>query len=389
MLDVAVIGGGPVGSRIAAQLASNGHSVRVLEKHPRIGQKSCCTGILSQKCLDQFSVPEEVIFRRLNSATLFAPGGESVRISRPQPQAGIVDRSLFDRWLADQAVSAGSEYWLDCTVTGVKVDRDAVEIEYHKNASRGRLKAKLVALACGFNSPLVKQLGLGQPAYQVAAVQAEVEALNCEEIEVYFNQKMAPGFFAWLAPTAPGKALAGLMTRESPGQHLRDWLNELETRSKIRKGDYDLKYAGIPLKPLTATFLTRVLVAGDAAGQVKPTTGGGVYWGLLCAGLAAEIMHKSISSRDYSAKILSGYQKEWRELLLSEMKQEYWARRAYQLLSNSQIDNIFKTIREGQIIDTLLQKDYTSFDNHGALVIKALKLGLVSQAKRFSSYLTR
>jgi digeranylgeranylglycerophospholipid reductase len=389
LIDVAVIGGGPVGSRVAFQLVSMGHSVMVLEKHPAIGQKTCCTGIISQKCLNQFSVPEEVIYRRLNSATFYSPSCNSIRLFLSQPQAGIVNRPLFDRWLAGQAVSEGAKYLMNCDVKQVNVTPEWVEIEYQKAKSRGKIQARAVVLACGFNSSLVKQLGLGQPGYVVTGVQAEVETKHLQEIEVYFNQTLAPGFFAWLAPTLPGKALAGLMTRESPGQHLKVWLNELAAKEKIKKANYTVKYNGIPLKTLTATVLVRVLVVGDAAGQVKPTTGGGIYFGLLCADLAADTLHKAILTGDYSFKSLSGYEKEWRDQLQSELKREYWARRAYQLLSNRQIDSLFKTIQLNGIVDSLLKEEYASFDNHGSLLIKALKLGLVSHARRFSSYLTR
>lgn len=389
MFDVAVIGGGPVGSRVAFQLASNGHTVVVLEKHSAIGSKSCCTGIISQKCIDQFSVPEEVIFRHLNSAALYSPSRTRIHVSLPQPQAGIVNRLLFDRWMANRAKLKGAKYQLDCEVNQVSAIPNGVEIYYQKISHVSMLKARLVVLASGFNSDLVKHLGMGQPAYQCTGVQTEVETSHCQEVEVYFNQNIAPGFFAWLAPTSNGQALAGLMTRKSPGQHLRSWINELESEGKIHKGDHFIKHSGIPLKPLNSTTGERVVAVGDAAGQVKPTTGGGIYFGLQCADLAANSLHRAILAKDYSANYLSSYEKEWRALLLSEIKREYWARRAYQLLSNRQIDALFKTIQRNGIVESLLREEYNSFDNHGSMLIRALQLGLVSHAKRFSGYLSR
>jgi digeranylgeranylglycerophospholipid reductase len=389
LFDVAVIGGGPVGSRVAFQLASEGHNVVVLEKRAVIGSKPCCTGIIGQKCIDQFLVPEDVIFRHLNSASLYSPSRTRIHVSLPQPQAGIINRPLFDRWMANRAKLAGAKYQLDCEVKQVNVIPGGVEIHYQKISHTSMLKARMVALACGFNSDLVKRMGMGQPSYQCTGVQAEVEVNDCQEIEVYFNQKIAPGFFAWLAPTSNGRALVGLMTSKSPGQHLRLWLEELESEGKIRKGDHLVKHSGIPLKPLSSTAGERVLVVGDAAGQVKPTTGGGIYFGLQSAELAANSLHQAIEEKDYSAKRLSSYEKAWRALLLSEIKREYWARRAYQLLSNRQIDDLFKTAQRNGIIESLLNEEYTSFDNHGSLLIRALQLGLVSHAKRFSGYLSR
>ena len=389
MFDVAVIGGGPVGSRVAFQLACRGHNVAVLEKHAAIGSKPCCTGIISQKCIDQFLIPEDVIFRHVNSAALYSPSRTRIHVSLPHPQAGIVNRPLFDRWMANRAKLNGAKYQLDCEVKQVSVTPGGVEIHYQNLKHMSMLRARMVVLACGFSSNLVKHLGMGQPAFQCTGVQTEVEVSEYQEIEVYFNQNIAPGFFAWLAPTSNGRALAGLMTRKSPGQHLRLWLDELESEGKIGKGDLLVKHSGIPLKPLGSTSGERVLVVGDAAGQVKPTTGGGIYFGLQCADLAANSLHQAIVEKNYSAKSLSSYEKEWRALLLSEIKREYWARRAYQLLSNRQIDDLFKTIQRNGIVESLLNEEYTSFDNHGSLLIKALQIGLVSHAKRFSRYLSR
>jgi digeranylgeranylglycerophospholipid reductase len=389
LLDVAVIGGGPAGSRAAYQLASLGRRVTVLEKQAVIGCKTCCTGIISQKCVDQYSIPESVVYSHLNSAAVFSPAGYAIRVFLPQPQAAIINRTLFDRWMADQALTRGVSYWLDCRVKRVDITTGAVEIEYQKEHTTRTLKAKAVVLANGFNSSLVKQLGLGQPAYQVAGVQAVVETLDLKEIEIYFDQKIAPGFFAWLAPTLPGQALAGLMTRQSPGQHLRQWLDKLVEQKRIKPVGFSIQYCGIPLKPLRSTVQERVVVVGDAAGQVKPTTGGGIYWGLQCADMAARSLHQALEKGDYSRKVLGCYEKEWRELLAAEMKREFLARRAYQVLSNRQIDSIFKTMRDNDIVDSLLRDDYTSFDNHGAIILKALKLGLVSSARRITGYLTR
>jgi digeranylgeranylglycerophospholipid reductase len=389
LFDVAVIGAGPAGSRTALQLAGGGHNVVVFEKHPVIGCKNCCTGILSQKCLAQYSVPEKVIYRRLNSARLFSPSGQSLRVCVTQPQAGIVNRPQFDQWLAEQANSAGVKYRLNCEVTQLNPVQGAVEIEYCNAGFTCKAMARAVVLADGFNSVLARRSGLGQPVYQATGVQAEVEAAQCEEVEVYFSQKLAPGFFAWLAPTRTGKALAGLMTRESPQLHLRRWLHQLAAEHRIEKREYPVKFCGIPLKPLNSTVRERLLVVGDAAGQVKPTTGGGVYWGMLCADIAAQTLHNAIENDDFSRRSLSQYEKEWHALLRPELQREYFARRAYQLLSDNQIESLLTTIRHNGIADTLIRNDYASFDNHGALLLKALKLGLVSHAKRFSAYFTR
>ncbi|MDD5701637.1 MAG: NAD(P)/FAD-dependent oxidoreductase [Dehalococcoidales bacterium] len=382
MLDVAVIGGGPVGSRLAFKLSSLGRRVAVLEKNASIGGKRACTGIISRECAARFAVPSHVIFRQLNSAKIFSPSGEYIRLYRPDTQACIVDRIHFDTVMAETAQSSGALYQLKSKAENIRFHQDRAVIEIDHEGQPRSLEAKIVVLATGFNAALVKRLGLGQPGYLVAGAQIEVGMEGTDEVEVYLDQKLAPDFFAWLAPTANGRALAGLMTRQSPGFRLREWLARLKSAGKVISEAGPIYYGGIPLKPLPRTSGERLIVVGDAAGQVKPTTGGGLYFGMLCADIAADVIQEALENRDCSAKMLSKYETEWREKLGHELKIEYTARRMYKKLSNPQIDRLVSAIKNTGLVDSLLLDDSLSFDWHGGLMLKALKAGVKSQVKR-------
>ncbi len=382
MLDVIVAGGGPIGSRAAFQLAEKGYRVAILEKRSGPGEKPCCTGIISQECVDRFSIPSSVIYRQVNSAKIFAPSGEAVKVHRPEPQASIVNRAEFDRFLALQAQLKGAKYYPDCHVDGLSIKTDRVIVDYSENDQDKQLESKAVIIASGFYSPLAKILGLGCPGYFVAGAQAEVDAGNLEEVEVYFNKKVAPGFFAWLVPTSEGKALAGLMSRRAPGQLLREWLKYLESQRKILSGNYQIRYGGIPLKPIRRTFAGRLLVIGDAAGQVKPTTGGGLYFGLICADIAATTLHNALQSGNLSSSGLSVYQRDWRRKLNSELRREYYARKIFERLNDKQINRLVSALNSTGLIESLLLDKSLSFDWHGGLMLRALRLGLLSQFRK-------
>ena len=93
------------------------------------------------------------------------------------------------------------------------------------------------------------------------------------------------------------------------------------------------------------------MVVGDAAGQVKPTSGGGIYYGLLCADIAADTLHRALQEGDFSAGMLSRYERKWKKRLGRELKIGYWARRMFERLSDGQIDRIFDKfyrVREGK-----------------------------------------
>src|SRR4030042_6923628 len=112
-----IFGGGPSGSYVARRLAEKGHRVRVLEAKPRVGEKSSCTGIVGQECVNTFGIDSKVILRQANSATLFSPSGNTLHLYRNEPQACILDRAALDVFMAERAQRAGAAYEFSRRVT--------------------------------------------------------------------------------------------------------------------------------------------------------------------------------------------------------------------------------------------------------------------------------
>jgi flavin-dependent dehydrogenase len=251
VLDIIVIGGGPIGSQVAYRLAAVGRSVAVVEKREGIGQKPCCTGIISQECVSAFGIPPRVILKQTYSANLFSPAGETIKINRPETCVCVVDRPEFDRVLAERAQNAGSIYHLSALAEHITVYQDRVIVDMENCGRRRHLEAQCAVLATGFNANLVKELGFGRVSYFAAGAQTEVELDGVEEIEVYLSQFLSPGFFSWLVPTSNGKGMVGLLTHLRPGLRLQEVLVRLESQGKIKQGNHQIKYGGIPLKPLS------------------------------------------------------------------------------------------------------------------------------------------
>ena len=371
MYDVVVIGGGPVGSHVAYKLAGMGHRVVVVEQKKRLGEPVCCTGIIGRECVSSFAIDENVILRWVNSARLFSPSGRSVGMWRQEPFAAIVDRAAFDLALAIRAQHKGAEYVLDSSVTDVEFGDDRVRVQAVRQGKEASFEARAVVIATGFSSRLVEKLKLGKVTDFVMGAQAEVEVTGVNEVEVYFNQEIAPGFFAWLAPTSPQRALVGLALYHSSGLYFRKLISWLVAQGKIASIEAKPCFRAIPIKPLAKTYGERLVIVGDAAGQVKPTTGGGIYYGLLCADVAAENLHLALEDNDLSARRLANYQRMWRRKLGRELRIDYYARKFYQRLSDSQIDRVFDIIKSHHIDEALLQTD-SFFDWHGKAVLKLL-----------------
>jgi digeranylgeranylglycerophospholipid reductase len=378
MLDVIITGGGPIGSQVACRLAGKGHRVLVLEKKPRPGTKVVCTGIIGQECASAFGIEDRVILKKVNSASLFSPSGNRLYLRREEPQACILDRQAFDISMAERAQQAGAVYRFDRRVQDITVenDRASVTVDY-----RGRtevLGSRVAVIAGGFNPGLLGRLGLGAFRDFSIGVQAEVEAPGCDEVEVYFGDT-APGFFAWLVPTTPPIARAGLLSRENPGPYLKKWLADLAARGRITSNEVKISYGGIPLRPLSRTSGERTVVVGDAAGQVKPTSGGGIYYGLLSADIAAGVLHRALEENDLSAKSLARYERGWRKKLGREIRTGYWFRKLFERLNNRQIDRIFEIVKAGGIDEALLKAEDVAFDWHGRTIMRLLKYQIVAK----------
>jgi digeranylgeranylglycerophospholipid reductase len=377
-----IVGGGPVGSYLAYRLADLKYRVLVFERRARLGDAVCCTGIIGKECFDRFPIAKGGILTQASSAKFFSPSGKCLRLSKEAVQAYVVDRAAFDSALARKALGAGAEYLLSARVEDIDLTDTSVRARVDYRDKVSDFDAKLAVVSSGFGSALTRRLGLGKIDDFVLGAQAEVKAEGLEEVEVYFGQRIAPGFFGWLVPTYPGRALAGLLSRRSPGSYLKNFLARLKNKGKIASSESAITYGSVPLTPLPKTYRRRLLVVGDAAGQVKPTTAGGVYYGLLCADIAADVVHDSLSTDDWSAERLCTYERRWKKKLARELEIGYWARKLYEKMSDSQIEHLFDIIETNGIHESLLQSPDFSFDWHGNLIVRALKDKRLYQAVR-------
>jgi len=377
---VVIVGGGPVGSHVACKLAGMGHEVAVLERKQKVGEQTCCTGIIGRECVNSFAVADEVILRQANSAKLFSPSGSLLRLWREETQAYILDRLAFDQAMAGRAQDEGAEYVLDSLVRDVEIKEDRVRVEVSHQQAGLNLEARAVVIATGSGSRLIEKMGLGRAGDFVVGAQATVETTGLDEVEVYFGREIAPGSFGWLVPTSPRTARLGLLSRNNPGLYLRKLMSSLLAQGKLVSPEAEISYGGILLKPLARTCGERLLVVGGAAGQVKPTSGGGIYYGLLCADIAADTLHQALNGGDLSARSLAKYEKGWRRRLWKELKTGYWARKFFERLSDRQIDRLFDIVKANGIDEALLKAKDLSFDWHGKAVLRLIGHEVVSRA---------
>ena len=373
LCDVIVVGAGPAGSYIAHELASSGYDVAVFEEKSAPGLNVCCTGIISTECFQSLDCGTDVILTKVNSAKFFSPSGRCLRLQTKNVQAYVVNRLLLDKAITSKAQSQGAQYFFSSPVIDIIPGKDSIQVETLCLGAREIFSARAVVLANGFKPKLPRKLGLGKITNFLVGAQAEIEVKNVDEFEVYFGQEIAPGAFAWLVPTSANKAYVGLLATSQAKLHLQELLNNLSGQGRITSREVEIGQKAIPVGTLARSYGDRVLVIGDAAGQVKPTTGGGIYFGHLGAKIAAEVLDEALSSDNLTAGQLSRYQKQWKVKMGKELSRGYWARWAYGKLSDRQIEGIFNVFGSNGMAEALLTSGDFSFDWHSKLILAVLR----------------
>ena len=368
-----MVGAGPAGSYIAYELASLGHDVAVFEEKGASGLNACCTGIISTECFQCLDPGKDMILTEVKSAKFCSPSGRCLKFQTDNVQAYVVDRLLLDKALASKAQAQGAQYFFSSPVIDVVPGKDSIQVETSCSGAKEIFSARAVVLANGFAPKLPHKLGLGRIKRFLIGAQAEIEAKDIDEFEVYFGQGIAPGAFAWLVPISANKAYVGLLATFQAKLYLQKFLNSLFSRGRIRSRDVEIGQRAVPMGTLTRSYGDRLLVIGDAAGQVKPTTGGGIYFGHLGARIAAEVLDGALSSDSLTADRLSRYQKKWRAKMDKELSHGYWARWVYGKLSDRQIEGIFNILNSDGMTETLVNSGNFSFDWHSRLVSTILR----------------
>jgi digeranylgeranylglycerophospholipid reductase len=371
--DVIIVGAGPAGSYIAYELASLGYNVAVFEEKSASGLNVCCTGIISTECFQSLGLDTDVILTKLNSATLFFPSGRCLRLQTEKVQAYVVNRLLLDKALTAKAQSRGAHYFFSSPVINIIPGQDSIQAETSSPGAREIFSARAVVLANGFKPKLPQKLGLGKIKNFLVGAQVEVETNNVDTFEIYFGQKIAPGAFAWLVPTSTNKAYVGLLATSQAKFHLQKFLDNLFSQGRITSWDMEIRQKAIPLGTLARSYGDRIVVVGDAAGQVKPTTGGGIYFGHLGAQIAAGVLDEALRGDNLTADQLLRYQKQWQAKMGKELSRGYWARWAYAKLSDRQIEGIFNALDSNGMAKALLNSSNLSFDWHSKLILTVLR----------------
>jgi flavin-dependent dehydrogenase len=338
------------------------------EEHAVAGQPVHCTGIMAPEAFREFRLPQDAILNDLRKVRFFSPSGRQFQYTHPIVEAVVIDRARFDHGLYEMAKQAGVDMRMGRKTTSIEIGVKQVRILCDGDATP--LLGRACILATGASYALHRQLNLDLPALYLNSAQVEVPVRHSGDVEVYFGSQVAPQGFAWVVPVHRGSsrlARAGLMSSANTDGAFRAFLQTVSKRWGLEPSEHIRpRKRMLPLAPISKTYGDRLLVVGDAAGLVKPTTGGGIYFSIVTAAFAAERMAEALRKDKLSAGALSVYERRWRRRLGSEIRIQMLLRKASQRLSDGEIDQLFDLARTDGLLPLIQQT--ARFNQHFDLI---------------------
>lgn len=338
--DVAVIGAGPAGSMAAKYSALNGASTLLLEEHASIGWPVECAGLLGNKAIQESELcPGTFMIRGLKGADVYTPGSRA-SFKAGSYKAWVVDRKLFDRALAAEAARSGADLRLSSPVRSICRKDGCSMLEIGPGVER--IAARVVISAEGVRSRIARLSGINPPGKILSGAQVEApfQVADPEKVEVHLGAKTAPGLFAWVIPVRDDVARIGLCVEGIACSYLKAFLKTDIIAGRIMGSPVDMNVGGLPLVPPESAVADGLIAVGDAAGQVKPTSGGGIYPGMVCAKIAGRVAACAAQEGDCSAGRLREYDREWRSLVGRELDTGWKLNRLLCHMSDEEKDEV-------------------------------------------------
>lgn len=378
--DVIVVGGGPAGLITAEEIAKAGFDVCVIEEHQEIGYPSKCSGLFSVSGLESLnlSLDPSIICTTIKGGRFYSPSGKEMLAYSDVERARVVERKLFDKFLAREAARAGVEIMLKTKVKEAKI-RDKVSVDVKGIEGEANLESEILIGADGVRSNVAKWNGLKTPSKIVAAAQVEVDEADVEQdiAEVYFSREYAPNFYAWIMPKGEVYEV-GVGVRDSEGktplQYLEKFMKEHPIAKKkiTGKSVVEVNMGAIPVDYPGETVGERVMIVGDAAGHAKASTGGGVITGGIAARLAGRAGVRALEEGDFSEGFLRReYEERWREELGLELQVHAALRELFDSLTDEDLEYLFDLAIKEKVSDIMVK--YQDTDRPSEFVRELLK----------------
>jgi len=376
--DAVIVGAGPIGGFISAEISRKNFKVAVFEKNKKIGEPVNCAGLISTRVFDFVKIQKQkVIQNEVKGAHIHSPSGKKLTIGGDKTHALVIDRSIFDKEIIKTSEKKGSDVFLNDGVLSAQKINGKVELKTSKNQD---VKCKLVIGADGPFSKIRDRFALPEPSEFLRGFGAEISNISLDPnfVEIFVGKSIAPGFFAWVIPTNRDgtEARIGLCiyqkNAQPPKKYFSNFLKHEPSIKLLKDAKIDNYIGGIiPLGALKKTYASNAMIVGDAAAQVKPTSGGGIFPGLLCGKHCSSVAIESLEKNNLSSSFLKKYHKLWSTDIGRELFLGMKFRKIFKNLSDKQFDKYIEKFQHPKIIDTITR--YGDIDYPSKLVKPLLK----------------
>lgn len=366
--DVIIAGGSVSGLLAGREIAARGLSVAILEEDAEIGTPEHCGGLVSINGIQNLGIipSSNAIENKIKYARI-ASSSRIFELNAEEQKVIVLDRRIFDKQIAFQTQRMGGDIRVRCSMRSIIKKNDCTNDDDHHyyydvRTSEGNLKCNYFVDARGVTSILQRNR---EGVLQSAQYEVYASWIERDTIEVKFDSERYPGFFAWIIPTGRGKAKVGVAGKSiNAANALKSYMDSKgQSYSVIRK-----VYAPIWVRgPLETFVYGRTLIIGDAAGQTKPTTAGGIYTCGMGGIFAGRAIAKAIQQNN--DKLLYDYQKNWFSIFKEEFDKMIIARRLLERLDNKAIDELFSTVTQ---VETEQLSKTGDFDFHSSALAKML-----------------
>lgn len=357
--SVIIVGGGPAGSKSAELLRDR--EVHVIEDHGVSGLPMQCTGLISDDVVRMSGVDVDIL-NSLYGANLHFPDGSIVTVRSKERKAVLIHRSEMDLKMAEKAQDSGAEYHYNTRYLGHSVDGNGV----HVRTDRGDHRCRLLIGADGHSSSVSDSIKNNSAREYVRGIQVDLRhrSDDMDVIDIFIGSEYAPGFFAWAIPFEDNVrvGLCSSFNALPPSEYLRNVLR----RTGLQDCGVIGKHSGrIPLGGKRRSYGENLLLIGDAAGQVKPISGGGLHPAFRSSYCLKETVDEAFESGDFSAPFLRRYERRWKDQVGRELRNGYSLRRIYRRMDDSILNDVSKVLGRDEIRKIL---DNASVDSPSSLV---------------------
>jgi geranylgeranyl reductase family protein len=362
-------------------LAKAGFSVVILEENREIGRPIQCAGLVSPRTHEMMGRPR--ILNGLRAARIHGPLGTTLEVRAPDVRAVVIDRSEADKGMAESAVRDGASIQLGWQLAGLKRAAKSVCLTPSKGEP---VEARLVVGADGACSAVRRLSDILPPVELLPAFERELACPEAEEaddaVDIWLGREIAPDFFGWAIPT--GSTLRVGLGATAGRTNAMALLDAMTMRAGLDASKTVGTYAGVlPIGMVERPFADRTLLVGDAAGHVKPLSGGGLFPGLQAAEVCARFAAERLSRGDLDEKSLAPYSALLRDALGREVVRATTLRSVFRGLGDRELDRTLKTLSKESAVGLVSREgdiDFPSRLSKGLLAKCPSLLGLAPGA---------